>query len=113
MDLIKRKIFLLIILLAVLIGLILIWLGSSGVVMREAEVVEKYYSPNGSGKVTGITSNEVVEVKATGSDPNCAMKFSNDKILILDCDKYLDYQIGDKVEISYRRGEITEIRGRD
>ncbi|CAH0347454.1 hypothetical protein [Bacillus sp. CECT 9360] len=113
MDLIKRKIFMLLILLAVLIGLLILWLGSSGAVMREAEVVEKYYSPNGSGKVRGITSNEVAEVNASGSSPTCAMKFSNDRILILDCDKYLDYQIGDKVEISYRRGEITEIRGRD
>lgn len=107
---IKRKIILLIMLLAVLIGLLFIWLRSSGTVGQEVKIIEKYYSSGGSGKVTGITTNEVAEVNAAESGPTCAMKFSNDQILVLDCDRYLDFQIGEEALIEFNDGKITEIR---
>ncbi|MDQ0220444.1 hypothetical protein ELQ35_14175 [Peribacillus cavernae] len=113
MNIIKGKAILLIFLLAILIGLLFIWLQSSGTVMQEEEIVEKYYSPDGSGKVTGITTKEIEEVNADASGPTCAMKFSNNKILVLDCDRYLNYRIGEKVEIAYDNRKITEIRGKE
>ncbi|PLT35652.1 hypothetical protein [Bacillus sp. V5-8f] len=107
---VKSKILTLLILLAVLAVLIFIWLGRSGSIEQEVTIIEKYYAADGSGKVTGVKTQEVEQVKAKGDGPVCAMKFSNDRILVLDCERYLDFQIGEKALIKYQDDTITDMR---
>ncbi|RFU60877.1 hypothetical protein [Peribacillus glennii] len=110
---IKSKIFTLLFLLAVLAILLFIWLGRSGSIQQEVTIIEKYYSADGSGKVTGVKTQEVENVNAKADGPTCAMKFSNDRILVVDCERYLDFEIGEKAFIQFDDGTITEIRAKE
>ncbi|WP_409305698.1 hypothetical protein [Peribacillus sp. SCS-155] len=88
------------------------WRKESGAVSSKVKIEEKYYSPESNGRVTGISTNDVVSVEPKSSDHSavCAMKFSNNKILTLDCERYLDYRLGEEVKIRFRDGEVTEIQ---
>ncbi|PLS14661.1 hypothetical protein CVD28_26795 [Bacillus sp. M6-12] len=114
MKSLKAKAIILILLTTVLGALVFMWLkGSGGFSEQQLTILEKYYSPNPEEKAIGIETNEAAEIHMSSKGPTCAMKFSSGQILILDCDKYLDYQIGDEVVISQQDGIVSEIRKKE
>ncbi|RFU70680.1 hypothetical protein D0469_05575 [Peribacillus saganii] len=114
MNALKAKAIILILLTAVLGTLVFMWLnGSGGSFEKELTILEKYYSPNPEEKALGIKTKEPANIHMSSEGPTCAMKFSNEQIFVLDCDKYLDYQIGDEVVISHQDGKVTEIRKKE
>jgi hypothetical protein len=104
------KAVMLLVLVAILIILLFKFLSGTGKSTSDVTITEKYYSPQSNGQVTGIKSNEVISVNQSVKGEVCAMKFSNDKVLTLECDRYLDYEIGDKVKITYKDDRVKEIK---
>lgn len=71
-------------------------------------VMEKYFAPSQSSVATGIKSKKEIQVKESEAK-KCAMEFSNKKIFEVDCDKYLDYNIGDKIVIIHQNDRLVKI----
>ncbi|MFI8687385.1 hypothetical protein [Rossellomorea sp. NPDC077527] len=70
------------------------------VVSTEEEwvVIEEKYFPERKGwNPVGIRSGEILDVSKR--NPSCAMKFDNGRTFSVDCDKYLDFTVGEKVKI--------------
>lgn len=101
---------------AVLIGLLIVLLillfvfMRPGMVAEQVEIIEKYYPQGEAGTAIGIETNEVIDVTKNDEGSSCAMKFSNDKILEIDCDRYLDFRNHETVYIEYDGKQITDIR---
>jgi uncharacterized protein YxeA len=71
-------------------------------------LMEKYFAPSSSNTAVGVKTKKEIEV--TGSaGKKCAIEFSNKKIFEVDCDKYLDYKIGDKVIITYQDKKLIKL----
>ncbi|MGG4168287.1 hypothetical protein ABEW00_12625 [Rossellomorea vietnamensis] len=60
-------------------------------------IEEKYFPAKDGHGPLGIKSGEKLDTPQSGS--TCAMKFDNGHIFSVDCDEYLDYNIGDEVRI--------------
>ncbi|MCK1994239.1 hypothetical protein [Peribacillus muralis] len=105
----KRKAVILIGLLAVLIILFIVYLTSPGR-LAKVEIVEKYYPHFSDGKAVGFKTNEIIAVSETEEGSNCAMKFNNGETLEIDCDRYLNYKIGETVYITTEGNHVKEIR---
>ncbi|MDQ0213966.1 preprotein translocase subunit YajC [Oikeobacillus pervagus] len=73
------------------------------------KIVEKYFSEEGKSSLQGVSTNKKVEITNPSDKQICAMEFSNGKILEVDCDLYLNYSIGEKVKIKYKRKKIISI----
>ncbi|WP_421384939.1 hypothetical protein ACOJQI_09255 [Bacillus salacetis] len=71
-------------------------------------LTEKYYAPSQSSIAVGIKTKKEIAVKNT-EKKKCALEFSNKKIFEVDCDKYLDYKLGDKVVIRYRDDKLVKL----
>lgn len=107
----QKKLYLLFMLIILLIALVI--LGGKGPVpstFKETVIVEKYYSPNADKSPIGITTGEVLEIDEEHAGQFCAMKFSNGKVLQVNCDKYLDYKIDEEVLIKYKGNQVIGIK---
>ncbi|MEL3974241.1 hypothetical protein AAEO50_18295 [Rossellomorea oryzaecorticis] len=76
---------------------------------RWMTIEEKYYPREDKGLLKGIRSGE--EVKRNGS--GCAIKFNSHRmtaIYSIDCDRYADYRIGEKVKVTVHHDKVVKIR---
>ncbi|MGF2615915.1 hypothetical protein FZC84_07515 [Rossellomorea vietnamensis] len=71
-------------------------------------LVEKYFSPSDSNVAVGIKTKKQITVE-NKDGAECAMEFSNKKIFEVNCDKYLDFTIGDKVIITYKEDRLIRL----
>ena len=71
-------------------------------------LVEKYYSPSDSSIASGVKTNKTIK-NDNQKEKKCIMEFSNEKIFDVDCEKYLDYQVGDKVIITYNNKKLIKM----
>lgn len=72
-------------------------------------IEEKYYPGNTPGILFGINSGNAL--KRTGQ--KCAIEFKNadrSEIYPIDCDRYTDFRIGEKVKVTVSKGSIVKIR---
>ncbi|MCR8847195.1 hypothetical protein NQ095_02145 [Rossellomorea sp. SC111] len=70
-------------------------------------VIEEKYFPGKDGHgPLGIQSGEKLD--SPQSESTCAMKFDNGLTFSVDCDEYLDYNIGEKVRIV--SGDNNEVK---
>ncbi|MGG3916114.1 hypothetical protein [Bacillus sp. es.034] len=60
-------------------------------------IEEKYFPAKDGHRPIGIKSGGKLDTPQSGS--TCAMKFDNGHTYSVDCDEYLDYNIGEKVRI--------------
>lgn len=75
---------------------------------KKVTIMDKYYGNIHSDTATGIKSGKKIKVSSPGH-PTCAMEFSNGKILEMDCDTYVKYSVGEKVNVHMKEGRVTEI----
>ncbi|WP_175991378.1 hypothetical protein [Bacillus sp. Marseille-Q1617] len=76
---------------------------------RWMTIEEKYYPRDDSGFLKGISSGG--EIKRDGS--GCAFKFKDHRISAIysiDCDRYADYRIGEKVKVTVHQDKVEKIR---
>lgn len=100
---ISIKLIVLGILVVFLIGLAWVkWMGSSGNGWLTIE--EKYY-PIDEKKAKGVKTGREIDV----SGPGCSITFSNETTYEVNCDRYLDYRVGEKVKITVIEGQLTKI----
>jgi len=78
--------------------------------LEKVVIKEKYYPHFGDGKAIGFETEKVISVSQTEEGSNCAMDFSNGETLEIDCDRYINYKIGETVYITYDKKEVIEIR---
>jgi hypothetical protein len=72
-------------------------------------IEEKYYPGNKSGVLTGIRSGKALK----RTEQNCAIEFKNahhSKIYPVDCDRYTDFRIGEKVKVTVNNDSLVKIR---
>ncbi|WP_409253979.1 hypothetical protein V1502_08795 [Bacillus sp. SCS-153A] len=72
------------------------------------KLMEKYFAPSQSTVATGVKSKKRIQV-TEGEFSKCAMEFSNKKIFEVECDRYLDYNIGDNIFITYQNDRLVRI----
>ncbi|TYR77271.1 hypothetical protein FZC79_00130 [Rossellomorea vietnamensis] len=98
------------IVLAVILGIMLMYEIKKGEELKKDKVTltEKYFAPGQSNVAVGIKTNKTIEIRDSG-EKHCAMEFSNKKIFEVDCDKYLDFTIGDKVIIIYKDNRLIKL----
>ena len=105
----KSKATILIGLLIILLILLLVFI-RPGAGAEKVEIIEKYYPQGEAGTAIGIETNEVIDVTKSDEGSSCAMKFSNNEILEIDCDRYLDFRNHETVYIEFDGNQITDIR---
>jgi hypothetical protein len=72
-------------------------------------IEEKYYRDNNHRGLKGISSGKVIK----RSDQNCAIEFKNadgSEIYPVECDRYTDFRIGERVKVSVSKDSIVKIR---
>jgi hypothetical protein len=77
---------------------------------EQVKIIEKYYSPKPGEKLKGSKSKKAIALPTQSGQPTCAMEFDNGKILEMDCNIFLNYSIGEKVKIKYKKGRVLDIR---
>ncbi|MGM0844759.1 MAG: hypothetical protein ACQEUT_07250 [Bacillota bacterium] len=75
---------------------------------KKVTLVEKYFSPSQTTVAEGVKTKKQITLRDR-KGKKCAMEFSNKKIFEVDCDKYLDFTIGDKVIITYRDEQLIRL----
>jgi hypothetical protein len=108
-----KKVILKIAIIIILTGILIFLLvygkkDGDGSEIDKVTLVEKYYSPSDSSVASGVKSNKKIK-NDNKKEKKCIMEFSNNKIFDVDCDKYLDYQIGDKVIITYNNKKLIKM----
>jgi hypothetical protein len=68
-------------------------------------IEEKFY-PIDENTAQGVKSGREIDV----SGHRCSITFSNETTYEVDCDRYLDYRVGEKVKITVEEGELLKIR---
>ncbi|UII58556.1 hypothetical protein LS684_23500 (plasmid) [Cytobacillus spongiae] len=104
---VRVKVMILGILLVLLMGLFVLKI----VVISQKEWVlieEKYFPVNGNKGSTGIKTGEVIDEK--NRYPSCSMRFDNGRTYKVDCDQYLDFNVGEKVRIITVDNEYAKLR---
>ncbi|TYS17600.1 hypothetical protein FZC78_06955 [Rossellomorea vietnamensis] len=95
--------------LAVILGMMLMYESKEGEELKDkVTLTEKYFAPGQSDVAVGIKTNKSIEIRDS-EEKYCAMEFSNKKIFEVDCDKYLDFTIGDKVIIIYKDNRLIKL----
>ncbi|OIU71404.1 hypothetical protein [Rossellomorea aquimaris] len=72
-------------------------------------IEEKYYPGNNPGVLTGISSGKALK----RTQKKCAIEFKNadrSEIYPVDCDRYTDFRIGEKVKVTVSKDSIVKIR---
>jgi hypothetical protein len=71
-------------------------------------IEEKYYPQHNHDSLIGIKTEEVIGRKQS----LCAIKFnkSNPVIYHVDCDRYTDFRVGEKVKVTVNDQKIIKIR---
>ncbi|XXM71604.1 hypothetical protein ACQ0QQ_18280 [Lysinibacillus sphaericus] len=72
-------------------------------------IEEKYYPDHNPGVLTGISSGKTLK----RTEKKCAIAFKNDErseIYPVDCDRYTDFRIGEKVKVTVSKDSIVKIR---
>ncbi|MBM7583845.1 biopolymer transport protein ExbD [Bacillus pakistanensis] len=75
---------------------------------EKVTIEEKYYPIDGKKLLSGVKSNKEITMKNTTK--KCAMEFSNSEIFFIQCDKYLNYKIGEEVFIEVQENDLMKIR---
>jgi hypothetical protein len=75
---------------------------------RWMTIKEKYYPQNNQNSLIGIKTEEVIE----GEQFSCAFKFKESKRVIysVECDRYVDFRVGEKVRVTVNDQKIVKIR---
>jgi hypothetical protein len=103
------KVVVFIMLTGILTFMLLFWKkDEDGSEIDKVKLVEKYYSPSDSSVASGVKTNKKIK-RDNQNEKKCIMEFSNNKIFDVDCDKYLDYNIGDKVVITYNKKKLIKM----
>jgi hypothetical protein len=107
MNALRIKKTLLIMLAVVLVCLIIV-----KIVVKTKEdwvvIEEKYFQTKEGRGLLGIKSGELLEIR--GNNPSCAMKFDNGLTYTVDCDEYLDFNVGEKVKIDSIVNDKVKLR---
>ncbi|PKR85565.1 hypothetical protein [Heyndrickxia camelliae] len=77
---------------------------------EKVTIVEKYYSSKPTEKLTGIKTKKKLSLSTNEKSETCAMGFNNNKVVIMDCQLFLNYNIGEKVKIKYKNSKLIDIR---
>ncbi|MBS4172950.1 hypothetical protein [Bacillus sp. FJAT-49736] len=77
---------------------------------EKVRITEKYYSSKPGEKMTGSKTKKKLSIPTDSKTESCAMEFDNGKILVMDCNTFLNYTIGETVKIKYSNGRLLEIR---
>jgi hypothetical protein len=75
---------------------------------NKVTLVEKYFAPSQSQIAVGVKSKKEIDVQDS-ENKKCMMEFSNKKLFEVDCDKYLDFKVGDKVVIMYQNENLVKL----
>ena len=103
MDKIGFKLIVLGILVVLLIGLAGVkWMNSYDNGWLTIE--EKFY-PIDASTAQGVKTGREIDV----AGHRCFITFSNETTYEVDCDRYLDYRVGEKVKITVEEGELIKI----
>jgi hypothetical protein len=75
---------------------------------EKVSIEEKYYQVDGRDQLRGVKNKK--GLKLENGTKKCAMEFSNSQIFFIQCDKYLDYKIGEEVFIEVKGNQLMKIR---
>ncbi|RIW38435.1 hypothetical protein D3H55_02550 [Bacillus salacetis] len=108
-----NKVIIKICIIVILLGILIILLTHTlkdGEMLEKDKVTlhEKYFAPSQSAVAVGVKSKKEIEV-AEREGKSCVMEFSNKKRFEVDCDKYLDFKVGDKVVITYKNQKLVKL----
>ncbi|MBV6683418.1 hypothetical protein [Rossellomorea sp. RS05] len=104
MGKIGLKLIVLGILIVILIGLgVMKWM--NGTHNGWLTIEEKFY-PIAENTAQGVKTGREIDVAGR----RCSITLSNETTYEVDCDRYLDYRVGEKVKITVEEGELIKIR---
>jgi hypothetical protein len=106
MNKITKKVILLLISLAVLLSLIF-YAKKINPTTAKVTIVEKFYRDPSSSEIQGIRTKK--QLSTLKDNVICAIEFSNQKTFIVDCEMYLDYKIGETVNIQFDGDKLHRI----
>jgi hypothetical protein len=112
-ELEMNKIFIKVCIIVILLGVLAYLVfhtkkGGDNAEQDKVTLTEKYFAPSHSPVAIGVKSQK--EIKVIESDrKKCAMEFSNKKRFEVDCDKYLDFKIGDQVVITHQNDKLVKL----
>ncbi|BCB04314.1 hypothetical protein [Bacillus sp. KH172YL63] len=70
------------------------------------KIEEKYYP--GKRGAEGIGTGRVIDPR--NREASCAMTFDNGRTFMMDCEEYLDFNMGEKVKIIYLDNKTVKLR---
>jgi hypothetical protein len=81
-------------------------IGSNSVQWMTIE--EKYYPQHNQSVLKGIKTDEVIRREHS----SCAIKFNKSQPVIysVDCDRYVDFRIGESVRVTVKGNKVIKIR---